>query len=115
MGALRAVPVIGGAVTVANAIVAIGFAGVVMALVLGFDSNPHTPANAYLGAHYTDAYPASHPLLLEVWCALIVAATGLATFRRRVPAGLLLGAAAVLPWIPAMSLLYHVWQLAPAQ
>src|ERR1700745_4358058 len=69
IGALRAVPVIGGALTVANAIVAIGVAGVVMALLLGFDSNPHTPANAYLGAHYTDAYPASHPLLLEVWGA----------------------------------------------
>jgi hypothetical protein len=43
-----------------------------------------------------------------------VAATALAATPRKVPAALLLCAAAITPWVPAVVFLHHVWQLAPA-
>jgi hypothetical protein len=43
----------------------------------------------------------------------VAAAMALAFTRRRGLAALLLCAAAVMPWIPAIDFLHHVWQLAP--
>lgn len=86
-------------------------AGVAGAL---FAGDSASPASAWAGAHYTDAYLTSHPLLLAACCALIATAAALAATSRRVPAALLLCVAAVTPWVPATAFLHHVWQLAPA-
>jgi hypothetical protein len=110
--ALLAVPAIGCAVTVANAIAAIAVTRPAGGFILfGSDVGPHTPADVYASTHHADAYLTSHPLILAASFALIVAATGLATIRRRVAATLLLCAAAVMPWFPAIAFLHHLLQL----
>jgi hypothetical protein len=109
--ALLAVPVIGAAAAAFSGIVAIAVAGVAGALFAGSSTSP---ASVWAGAHYSDAYLTSHPLLLAACCGLIVAATALAATRRKVLAALLLCAAAITPWGPAMAFLHKVWQLAPA-
>jgi hypothetical protein len=85
------------------------------ALLIGANASPRLPANAYGQAHYTDVYLWSHPFYLAACIALIAGATAAATFRRTGLAVLLLCAAAVLPWLPAMAFLHHIWQLAPAR
>jgi hypothetical protein len=112
--ALLAAPAIGVAATAASGFAALVATAVASALLIGANANPRLPANAYWQAHYTDIYLWSHPLYLAACCALIAGATALATFRRNGLAALLLGTAAVLPWIPAMAFLSHIWQLAPA-
>jgi len=91
---LFAVPVIGAAATAVSGIVAIAVADVAGALFAGGSASP---ASLWAGAHYTDAYLTSYPLLLAACCAIIVAATALAATRRKIPAALLLCAAAVTP------------------
>jgi hypothetical protein len=109
--ALLAVPVIGAAATAFSGFVAIAVTSVAGALFAGSSTSP---ASLWADAHYTDAYLTSHPLLLAACCALVVAATALAATPRKVPAALLLCAAAITPWVPAVVFLHHVWQLAPA-
>lgn len=119
--ALVTVPAIGCAVTVANGIAALVVVAVVGTIFVGYEPSPHQPANAWATAHASDVYLTSHPLLLAAWCALIVAAAGAVTFRHRLPAAfraklavaLLLCAAAVMPWIPAMAFLHHMALLVP--
>ena len=79
-----------------------------------FAGDSASPASVWAGAHYSDAYLTSHPLLLAACCALIAAAAALAVTSREVPAAVLLCAAAGTPWAPSMAFLHHVWQLAPA-
>jgi hypothetical protein len=120
--ALLTIPAIGCAVTVANGIAALIVTAVIGSIFVGYEPSPHQPANAWANAHATDVYLTSHPLLLAAWCALIVAAAGAVTFRHRLPAALqgkivvtlLLCAAAVMPWIPAMAFLHHMALLTPA-
>ena len=42
---------------------------------------------------------------------LVLAATALATFRRWIPAVLLLIAAAAVPWVPGLAFIVHLWSL----
>ena len=110
--ALFAYPAIGGVITVASGFVASAFAAIAAALVVEYAS-PHQPANAYANAHFSDARLTSNPLLLAACCTLIAAAAGGAHHRKGL-AVLLLCMAALIPWIPAMTFLHHVWVLAPA-
>ncbi|HEX4831207.1 MAG TPA: hypothetical protein VH478_08970 [Trebonia sp.] len=111
---LLGVPAVGLAGTAVSSVAALGVTGLVGMFVVGYDPSPTQPANAYASAHYQDAYLTSHPLLLAAWCALVVAGTGLTAARRGLAAALLVGAAAILPWIPAMAFLHHVWDLVPS-
>jgi hypothetical protein len=112
-GALLAVPAIGVGATAVSGFAALIVTAVAGALFIGANASPRLPANAYGQAHYNDIYLWSYPLYLAACVALIAGATAFATFRRNGLAALLLCAAAVLPWLPAMAFLHHIAQLAP--
>jgi hypothetical protein len=113
-GVLIGVPVIGCVGTAVSGLAALGVTIVIGVFATGYEPSPTQPANAYATAHYQDTYLTSSPLLLAAWCTLIVAATGLAAARRGGAAAILVCAATVLPWLPAMTFLHHVWELASA-
>ena len=52
-----------------------------------------------------------YPLALAACCALVLAATVLATFRQWIPAVLLLLAAAAVPWVPGLAFIVHLWSV----
>jgi hypothetical protein len=110
-GAGLAAVLAGAAVTAASNWAA-GLTADVASFLLTRNTGPSVHASAYADAHFTAACLTSHPLLQAACGILVTAAMALAFTRRRLPAVLLLCAAAVVPWIPAVDFLHHVWQLA---
>ena len=107
-----AATLIGTAATAASGWAA-GLAAAVASFLFTGNTDPHERANAYTNAHFSDVYLTSHPLLTAACGVLVTAAMALAFTRRRALAVLLVCAAAVVPWIPAVDFLHHVWLLAP--
>ena len=104
-------PALGCAVTAASAFFAFGIAQGVGTIILGDSAGPGQPAYDYADAHFPKGvfgFVTGYPLVVAACCGLVLVATGLATFRRWIPAVLLLFAAADMPWIPAITFLWRL-------
>jgi hypothetical protein len=113
--ALFTFPALGCALTAVSAFFAFGIAQGGATIILG-DPGPHPgPDYDYAETHFPTSvfgFVTGYPLVLVACCGLVLAATALATFRHWIPAILLLFAAADMPWIPAITFLWHVLSLA---
>jgi hypothetical protein len=113
--ALFAFPVLGCGFVALHAFFALGIAQMGGTIILGDSARPGQPAYDYADAHFPKhlfGFVTGYPLVLVACCGLILAATGLATYRNWIPAMLLLFAAAAMPWIPAITFLFRLLSLA---
>jgi hypothetical protein len=113
--ALFTFPALGCALTAVSAFFAFGIAQGVGTIILGDSAGPGQPAYDYANAHFPNSifgFVTGYPLVVAACCCLVLAATGLATFRRWIPAVLVLFAAADMPWIPAITFLWRLLSVA---
>ena len=98
-------PALGGPIVAASAVIALGFTSFAAS---GADGGmTGDPAYDYVQAHFPSSplgLLTGYPLTLAACCALIAAATALATFRKWAPAAILVIPAAAIPWIQAFTL-----------
>jgi hypothetical protein len=112
--ALFTYPVYGCALSAAGAVGVAIVASFAATLALGDSAQPGQPAYDYAQTHGPDSplfFLTGYPLVLAACCILVLAATALAAFRRRVPAVLPLLTAAALPWIPGIAFIIHLFSL----
>jgi hypothetical protein len=113
--ALFAFPALGCALVALHAFFAFGIAQMGGTIILGDSARPGQPAYDYADAHFPKhvfGFVTGYPLVLVACCVLVLAATGLSTYRHWIPAVLLLFAAAAMPWIPAITFLFRLLSLA---
>ena len=112
--ALVTFPVLGGLLATLSAFAVFAAASFAGTLALGDSASPGQPAYDYVNTHFPNGvlgFLTGYPLALAACCALVLAATALATFRRRIPAVLLLLAAAAVPWVAGLAFIAHLWSL----
>ena len=112
--ALVTFPMLGCVLATLSAFAVFAAASFAGTLALGDSATPGQPAYDYVNTHFPTGalgFLTGYPLVLAACCALVLAATALATFRRWIPAVLLLLAAAAVPWAPGLAFIGHLWSL----